>query len=70
MRFVLNEQTKSNYETVVIIIQKKDYDGSYLYIMWFANDLTNITIEHTIHGLDIDGKLKLRILDFTGYDLQ
>ncbi len=34
--------------------KEKEYDGSYLNMVWFGNDLTNITIEQMIQRLNID----------------
>lgn len=32
----------------------KDFDSSYLNVVWFGNNITDITIEQMIQGLNID----------------
>lgn len=32
----------------------KEYDGSYLNVVWFTKDITTMTIEQMIKGLNID----------------
>jgi hypothetical protein len=34
--------------------KEKEYDGSYLNVVWFTNDITTMTIEQMIKGLNID----------------
>lgn len=34
--------------------KEKDFDGSYLTVVFFSNDITTMTIEHMIKGLNID----------------
>ncbi len=34
--------------------KEKEFDGSYLNVVWFRNDISNITIEQMIQGLNID----------------
>lgn len=32
----------------------KEFDGSYMYVVWFRNEITTITIEQMIQGFNID----------------
>ena len=32
----------------------KDFDSSYIYVVWFSNDITAMTIEQMVKGLNID----------------
>ena len=32
----------------------KDFDASYLYVVWFSNDISTMTIEQMIQGLNIE----------------
>ena len=32
----------------------KEFDGSYLNVVWFENDITTITVEQMIQGLNIE----------------
>jgi hypothetical protein len=32
----------------------KDFDSSYMYVVWFSNDLTAMTIEQMVQGLNIN----------------
>jgi hypothetical protein len=34
--------------------KEKEYDGSYLNVVWFTKDITTMNIEQTVQGLNID----------------
>ena len=34
--------------------KEKEYDGSYLNVVWFTKDITNMNIEQMFQGLEVD----------------
>ena len=32
----------------------KEFDSSYMYVVWFGNDITTMTVEQMIQGLNIE----------------
>jgi len=42
----------------------KEFDGSYMYVVSFSNDITTMTIEQMVQGLDIDWEVEAEDFKF------
>ena len=44
--------------------KEKEFDGSYAYVVFFSNDISKITIEQMIRGLEIDWEVEAEDFKF------
>jgi hypothetical protein len=42
----------------------KEFDSSYMYVVWFGNDINSMTIEQLVQGLDIDWEVEAEDFKF------